>query len=188
MEELVRNGKFGVAARNLDQARWEKRNLALVRLYDYLVQPQIQRLRNSLSPTKVQDISGPAVGQSASVILDPFVLKHFQVTLERFLEFLHSHNVRPIYVIMAHSRLSPSNDMLIGYSREGAKIALAKGVPIIDAQALVDNYRGDVRELFIETGAHWTAKGADLLAHFINDAIRDEIIPGAGARRKKPPT
>jgi len=78
--------------------------------------------------------------------------------------------------------------MLIGYSREGAKLALSQGVPVIDAQVLVDNYRGDVRELFNEPGADWTAKGADLLAHFINDAIRDDIISGTGACRKRPPT
>ena len=54
------------------------------------------------------------------------------------------------------------------YSRNGAELARERGVPVLDSQNVVERYEGDKRELFIGSGVHWTALGAQRLAEFIN--------------------
>jgi hypothetical protein len=40
-------------------------------------------------------------------------------------------------------------------------------VLVVDAQEVVDGYAGNKRDLFIESGVHWTDLGAKLLAEYI---------------------
>jgi lysophospholipase L1-like esterase len=169
LRELVRQGRFGVPTTALDQGRWEKRNLAVVRVLDYFIQPFIHELMTPAAGARPAAI--PAVAAPGQDKPDPDMLRNFEVTLERFVRHLREQGVRPVYVVMAHSGVHPHIASLVAYSRAGAPVALANGATVIDAQEVVKQYPGDPADLFIETGVHWSAKGAQLLAESIRRGL-----------------
>lgn len=48
------------------------------------------------------------------------------------------------------------------------------GVPVIDSNDVVRDYKGNKADLFAPTGAHWSALGgAELLAKFIDERAHE---------------
>ena len=70
------------------------------------------------------------------------------------------------------------NRLLLRYSREGAEVAREMGVPVIDSNDVIRDYKGNKADLFAPTGAHWSALGAELLAKFIDEqALKAMVKP-----------
>ena len=52
------------------------------------------------------------------------------------------------------------------------------GVPVIDSNDVIRDYKGHKADLFAPTGAHWSALGAELLAKFIDEqALKAMVKP-----------
>ena len=52
------------------------------------------------------------------------------------------------------------------------------GVPVIDSNDVIRDYKGNKADLFAPTGAHWSALGAELLAKFIDEqALKAMVKP-----------
>ena len=51
------------------------------------------------------------------------------------------------------------------------------GAIVIDAREMINKYKGNKKELFIESGVHYTARGAELLSEFLlNKLINKQIL------------
>jgi len=163
IEELVQAERYGEFATNFDQNRWLKRNLALVRVYDYVVAPSI---RKSVSPN-VEQISGEQ--PRIDIHPDPAILRNYLIVLERFFSLIRTNGGEPIFVIQARVGGNPSEEKLTAYSRAGAALAKQSGVRVIDAQRVVESYKGNPKDLFEGSGIHFSKRGAELLAELISE-------------------
>lgn len=152
-EKLVNSGQYGFIAKNLDQSRWLKQNSVLVRYMDYAM----NNLNHNNEYTE----------KEKSIEPNPAVLDNFEHTLENFIEYIKSQGSTPIYVVMGGLKSNDVNKRILSYSRLGAYIAEKKGVKVIDSNNIIDNYNGDVKNLFSETGVHWSKEGSKLLANYI---------------------
>jgi hypothetical protein len=162
LKDAVAQGKRGLFATNLDQSRWLKRNSLIVRYYEYL-----NLFAPPPNPTPVPEY--PIV---------PEVQENFNRTLREFIELIRKNNAKPLYVIMGGLHEIGQNRLLLRYSLEGAAVARDLGVPVIDSNDVVRNYKGNRADLFSSTGAHWSALGAELLAKFIDEqALKAMVNP-----------
>ena len=159
MPDLVRRAKFGRFAINLDQNRWGKRNLAIVRLFDYRVKPWLARFRQ-------QQVGAETHGNP-----DPAVLHNYLHVLRQFISLIRKNGGTPIFVVQASSGVNPMGVHVTGYSRWGARVARQLDVAVIDAANTVTTYEGDPRQLFSESGVHYTAIGARRLAEFLYQTL-----------------
>ena len=176
IEKSLASGVHGAVATTLDQSRWIKRNLVSVRIYDYLVEPQLKKLRKAwgFSTTKAPDTSSTqnaASPQVARTDPDPLVLENYLLVLTDFLNLIRESGATPVFIIQATSKPDAKYRRLTGYSRAGASTAIRLGARVIDAQELVDAYQGNPAELFAPSGVHYSDSGAGALAGFIYNQL-----------------
>jgi len=157
MTTLVERGEYGVFSKNLDQSRWVKRNLALVRLMDYVITP-------ALTNENKQEVAVP-------IEPDPYILDNYLHTLEKFVELANNNGAKPIFLVQAHARGNRSTEYLTSYSRKGIRLASGVGAIVLDAQVMVDGYHGQPIDLFYSTGVHYSRLGAQMLGEFLYHQI-----------------
>lgn len=149
-----------VIATNLDQARWLKRNSVIVRYFDYELSAWIAKIWP-------HDIRGNSPGDKPRNEVDAVVMKYYLRVLREFIDLIKNNGGKPIYVIMGGIPDIGENERRLQYSRSGAQLAQLRGAIVIDAQEVVTRYSGNKRDLFSESGVHWSALGASQLAEFI---------------------
>ena len=158
MKTLVEKGEYGVFSKNLEQSRWIKRNLALVRLMDYVIAP---RLTND---QQVQQVDIPTEP-------DPYVMENYLHTLSDFLKLAKANGSMPIFLVQAHGHNNKLNEYLTSYSRNGIQTATQEGAIVLDAQVMVDGYHGPPMDLFYSSGVHYSRAGAEMLGEFLYQQI-----------------
>jgi len=165
-----------VFATNLDQDRWLMRNSVIIRYLKYaIMDPIMDRWRKR---------SGDLQNRDGDVVVDPFtalIMRHYLMVLGQFIDLIKQSGATPVYVIMGGLRAADGSlSRELQYSRNGAQLARDRNVLVVDAQQVVDGYAGDKRDLFAQTGVHWSDLGAGLLAEF----IQAKAFPNAGVAPK----
>lgn len=158
MKALVEKGEYGVFSKNLDQSRWVKRNLALVRLMDYVITPLLTNNQ------QVQQVDIPTTP-------DPYVMENYLHTLSDFLELAKANGATPIFLVQANGHNDQVAKYLTSYSRNGIQTATQEGAIVLDAQVMVDGYHGQPMDLFHYTGVHYSRLGAEMLGEFLYQQI-----------------
>jgi hypothetical protein len=172
LEQALKDGKTGLFTRELDQARWIKRNSVIIRYWEYVVTSWWHSPTVGGAETHI----APAQSQASSATIDPVVSENFNATLRDFIALIRAHGAKPIYVIMGGLPEIGVNGRLLQYSRQGAEVARQLNVIVLDSQEIIESYKGDRRALFAESGAHWSEIGAGLLASFIYErALKPEL-------------
>ena len=103
--------------------------------------------------------------------LDLVILKNYLHVLRQFIALIRDNGGTPVFVIQASSGASPKGLHLTRYSREGAGLARELGVTVVDAAKIVTTYEGDARDLFSDTGVHYSAEGARRLAEHLHEVL-----------------
>lgn len=165
LEDLLILDQYGQFAKNLDQNRWSKRNLALVRLIDYAIAPNIRRWRAD------QQVAELTLPKAITKGPDATILKNYLHVLQELIALVHGYDGKVVFVVQANNRQVTRNDYLVSYSRTGAQTALAIGATVVDAQRMVDSYSGSPEELFSESGVHYSELGSRLLAKYIYESV-----------------
>jgi lysophospholipase L1-like esterase len=163
LERALAEGRHGLFARNLDQSRWLKRNSTIVRFLDYA------GVVDWFSPNQHADIHGGPPKPLNDTGINPVVAENFDRTLREFIELIRKNGAKPIYVIVGGLPELGRNTQLLRYSRQGAETARQAGALVIDSNEVIAGYKGNRRDLFSDSGVHWSDLGAGLLAEFIDE-------------------
>ncbi len=163
LDKLLKEGKHGAFATNFDQCRWEKRNLAIVRIIDYFIQP----LFGSKPPSKGEDLTV----KDYPVDPDPVIMENYRLTLKDFFNFVKENGSIPIFVVEAYGLDTQKNRYLTSYSRGGIPVAQEMGVKVVNAQEMVNAYPGNKMDLFYESGVHYSVLGATKLGGYIYENV-----------------
>jgi hypothetical protein len=159
VEELVKRGRYGVFATNLDQNSWIKRNLFT---YKVLAKYALAPLSNLTAggETTAQVERWPSQP-------DPYILKNYLIVLDEFLGFLERHGAKAVFIIQINGDNSAKNNYLVSYSRAGAEVAKRHHAIVIDPRPVVEEYQGKPMDLFYHTGVHYSEFGARRFAEFV---------------------
>jgi lysophospholipase L1-like esterase len=154
-DQLLRDQQWGIVPFHLDQARFLKRESVLVRFFDYKFKKLFER-------KLTEDYRGPAAKPQPT---HPWVFANFEHTLRAYIDFLRANGVGRI-VFTRWGDSGDANWFMIE-SRQlrdrGVEIAREMGVEIFDFSTVAAAHP-QRKSLFIESGIHLTAAGADLFA------------------------
>lgn len=166
LKDLLAKGEHGAVATNLDQCSWAKRNLVLTRIIEYVVAPlleqQASKVRQEVGEEKVQENQDVLKSEP-----DEYILKNYLLVLEDFFDLVESNGGKPIFIIETHGRNNKANVYYTSFSRYGALLARERGIAVVDADEVVKQYPGEPMDLFISSGAHFTAPGAQLMSEYV---------------------
>ena len=172
LERALAEGRHGLFTHHLDQSWWLKRNSTIVRFIDYA------GVADWLSPNQPANIDG---GRPKAPLKDtginPVVAENFDRTLREFIELIRKNGAKPIYVIVGGLPELGGNTQLLRYSRQGAETARQAGALVIDFNEVIAGYKGNKRDLFSDSGVHWSDLGAGLLAEFIDEKALKLMAP-----------
>ncbi len=162
LSSRVRRGEYGAFATNLDQNRWFKRNVLLVRVFDYQVLPQLYRW--NLVPWRR---TGGVLLEHYDQPADPAVVHNYLEVLRRFVALVRAYGGVPAFFIQSHDGRYTSNAVRVAYSKAGAGLARELGATVIDGRQLLDEYPGPATDLFFRSGYHFSALGAERAAELL---------------------
>lgn len=176
LEQVVKEGRVGVFTRATLQSDDINRNSVLYKawmyyLYGPYVRPVIQKTHRYI-------LGGHPPG-SRPAGFGPEVAEHYAQTIKAFVALIRNSGARPVFVMQAANPEHASAMRRAQYSRHGARVAGDLGALIIDGQAFVPDDPAETTELFIETGYHLSAIGAERFARFMTDAIDWDTLAGA---------
>ena len=171
LEHFVANNDYGKFATNLDQNRWGKRNLFIVRVFDYLIKPLLEGVRPvaNASPAGAQ-IDVTTTDDRNNLPL-PVVEENYQKTLLSFLDLIQENKAQAIFVAQAYGKDTPINRRYTAYSKRALELARKHGAITLDAQDMVDAHDGASQDLFSSSGVHYSELGAAMLAEFIYQSV-----------------
>jgi hypothetical protein len=195
MESLVQEDRYGVFTRRLPQCRWLARNSIVYKLlHKLVVAPLAKHLRRGASKEWAQLLLTELGPENPSVPPDPYVLRNYLHVLRSLIDLCREHGATPVFVTQAYGWRTVGLEHFTSYSREGARLARQLGVPVVDAQRMVDAYSGDPMDLFRSSGIHYSAEGAAMLADrlmiefFLPELQRRSGGPGDGLTNPPAPS
>ena len=166
IHELIKQGKYGEITTGYDQSRWLKRNLAVVRLFDYVINPIFQKK----AAENRKDIGGKfgIITENGLVPkTDSLLLKNYLHVLKDFIQLIKDNGAEPIFVIQSHSKTMSHMDYFTSFSENGVSLAKEMGAKVIDSKDIAQTYTGKWADLFIESGCHFTKIGADEMGKLV---------------------
>ena len=158
IESWLEENVYGRFATNMDQNRWVKRNLVIVRIFEYRLLPWLLQFLPRPNAEIEFEIPDSA---------DPAVLENYLHVLEDFIELIIANGGRAIFVPQIHDQKSEWNRYLTSYSQHGIEIAKTMGATVIDSNKIIENYSGDPSDLFYNTGRHLSPLGAQMFSAYI---------------------
>jgi len=162
MEQLVKQGRFGVFTKHLSQASWIKRELFTFKIYEKYVAPKAQDALSAVmhSPPETYP-SGPI----------PYVLENYLHVLGEMIQLVKESGGQPVFVVEITGAPSEKTLYVTSYSRGGAKYAAEHGALVIDPSPILEGSPEDAKSLFVETGVHYSEPGARKFASFLFDRL-----------------
>ena len=173
LERALQEGRHGLFTRNLDQARWLKRNSTIMRYLEYTGLAD----RLLATPAAPSESDRAPLQPGADRAINPVVAENFDRTLREFIELIRNNGAKPVYVVVGGLADVGNNKQLLRYSRHGEAVARSLGVLVIDSNEVIAAYPGNKHDLFGDSGVHWSDLGAGLLADFIANKILPLIAP-----------
>jgi hypothetical protein len=168
LEAEARAGRFGAYTRDLPQCSWLVRNSVVAALAQSQVARPARRLLHLVRPDPWSELlQTPIDAAHPPRAPDPWILENYRHVLGELIDSLRAEGARVAYIIEARGAETVGLRLLSDYSRAGAVTAVEHGALVVDAQEVVAAYAGDPMDLFRESGVHWSALGARLLARKI---------------------
>jgi lysophospholipase L1-like esterase len=166
LDDLLRQHRWGVVSKELDQGRWLKRNSALVKFYDYFMAP----LRQTTATNPYLAEEPPPWALKAE--LHPWVTENLEHTFREYVAFLKAHQTEVIVVRYGDVMASSWNTrMLRGWRDRLVEIGRAEGAMIVDMVPVVERHPRPKDLFVVGSGVHVTAEGAELVAEELSKAI-----------------
>ncbi len=154
-DRLLREEKWGVFSRNLDQGRFLKRNSALVRFVEYRVLPFLQ----SRSQDAFRQQERPSWFH-----LHPWVVKNFDHTLRDYIAFLKANGCKVVVIRYGDNGDTGWYSKVLRFFRDQATdIGRDEGAVICDLASLAERHPNR-KDLYVESGFHVTREGAQVVA------------------------
>lgn len=166
IHELVKQGKYGEIATNLDQSRWIKRNLAIVRLLEYVVNPIFQKMAEK-NRKEIGDPGAAKPAANETPKQDSLMMENYLHVLRDFIQLVKDNGARPIFIVQSHSNAKPHMAFFTSFSETGAAVAREMGATVLDSKDIAKTYTGNWDDIFIESGVHFTKLGAEEMGKFV---------------------
>ncbi len=173
LDRLLKEKKWGEPAKKLDQARFWKRNSALVRVWDYYIKRMFEQ--QATAAYRVEDIVERPVNHPSQ---HPYVMENLDHSLRAYIAFIREQGATPVVLRFGDNG---DNDW---YKRFGIRewreravqIAREEGVAVCDAASVIEAHPKR-KECFISSGVHVTSLGADVMAEELKKSLLS--LPGS---------
>ena len=167
-QRLLQERRFGVAATNLDQCRWLKRNSVTMRFLDYAIKSKVKSALPESRELVGTSHSADQRDERVAGWKESWVWQNYAIVLRQMIDLVHQHGGQVLFVAEAGAKTFQDRGFL-RFSAEGLQVAKDRGAATCDPRPAFA--RSQSGNLFYETGVHVSAEGAQLLSSEIFRAI-----------------
>lgn len=172
-ERLLREGRFGLAATNLDQCRWFKRNSVSIRFLDYIIKSRVK----AALPEDRAALGSTNRDERVAGWKESWAWQNYAIVLRQMVDLVRENGGTTLFVAEVGAKAYQDRGFL-RFSAEGLQIAQGLGAATCDPRPAFDS--SDAGNLFYVTGVHVSPEGAQLLSSEVFKAI-DKLGPGRAA-------
>ena len=106
----------------------------------------------------------------------PITFDNYIGVLKKLINLAKKHDTQIIFLAQSQGLDTKKTIFVTSFSQKAKEKMNELGAIVIDSQEIFDEYNGDKKELFSESGVHYSVKGADLLGKFLLTKLREKQI------------
>jgi lysophospholipase L1-like esterase len=175
LDELRKENRFGVIAKNYDQCHWLTRNSALVRYCkERFVDPLTSRPAAAGHAPKGSEPTATQTGGPDQPFESSWEWVNYKHLLSEMIDLIRQNGGTPLFVVQVGNTKSAKIKPNLRFTAEGAAVVKEMGVTVCDPRPVFARHEAE-EKLFKDTDIHLSATGADLLADEVFQALRDQV-------------
>ena len=93
----------------------------------------------------------------------PIIFDNYIEVLKKLIILAKKHDTQIIFLVQSQGTDTKKNIFHTSFSKEAKETMNELGAIVIDSREIFNEYSGDKKELFAESGVHYSVKGTDLL-------------------------
>lgn len=102
-----------------------------------------------------------------------FVYDNYIGVLKKFVNLAKKYDAKIIFLVQSQATDTRNNILFTSISQKAKKKASELGAIVIDTREIIKKYKGDKKDLFHDTGVHYTAKGSNLVAKLLLEKLKE---------------
>lgn len=176
VDKSIKNKEYGLTTKY--DYWYVKHNSILKKLIHYKLLFPLRNLIRSLAEDRnnlTKDPNNLTKDTNNLLIKEnfPIVFENYLGVLRKFINLAEKHDAKVIFLVQSQGTDSKNNILLTSLSQKAKKKATELGAIVIDTREIVDEYKGDKKELFIESGVHYSVKGSNLVAKLLLSKLKE---------------
>ena len=172
VNKSITNKEYGLTTKAYNWW-WIRHNSLFEKAIFYkLLSPLIRATRTIIKDYVYDDVPwADNDNKEFSIVFDNYI-----GVLKKLINLAKKHDTQIIFLAQSQGIDTKKNIFFTSFSQKAKEKMNKLGAIVIDSQEIVYEYNGDKKELFSETGVHYSVKGADLLGKFLLTKLKDQQI------------
>ena len=179
IDKLIKNEEYGLITKY--NYWYLKHNLVLKKLIHFKLLIPLKRkfFSRNLTDTEKLNLDNKN-NDDLNIDADKFYNKNFQLVfdnylgvLKKFVNLAKKHDAKIIFLVQSQGTDTKHNILFTSISQKAKKKASELGAIVIDTREIIEKYKGDKKDLFHDTGVHYSIKGSNLVAKLMLDKLKE---------------
>ena len=176
VDKSIKNKKYGLTTKAYNWW-WIKHNSIFEKIIHYkLLTPLIKRIKSlteNLNDQKIQNEKWYDLDRKNNF---PIVFDNYVGVLKKLINLAEKHDTKVIFLVQSHGTDTKKNIFFTSFSQKAKEIANELGAIVIDTNEIKYEYKDDKKELYSETGVHYSIKGSNLVGKLLLTKLKEKEI------------
>ena len=180
IDKIIKNKEYGLINK---YNYWHiKHNLVLKKLIHYkLLTPLKKKILFRSLPDSTKHLNKVtnnvnSVNKDSDKLDESFslMLDNYLGVLKKFFNLAKKYDAKIIFLVQSQGTDTKHNILFTSISEKAKKKASELGAIVIDTREIIEKYDGDNRDLFYNTGVHFSVIGSNLVAKLLLDKLKEK--------------
>ena len=166
-----KNKEYGLTTKAINYWWIRHNSLSEKFVHFYLLYPLQKMIRNITTHDKDENLQYDLDNNEFSIIFDNYI-----GVLKKLIDLAKKTDTQIIFLAQSQGLDTKKTIYLTSFSQKAKEKMNELGAIVIDSNEILKEYNGDKKELFADSGVHYSYKGSELLSKFLLNKLRDKQI------------
>ena len=171
VDKSIKNKEYGLTTKAINYWWIRHNSLSEKFVHFYLLYPLQKMIRNITTHDNDENLQYDLDNNEFSIIFDNYI-----GVLKKLIDLAKKTDTQIIFLAQSQGLDTKKTIYLTSFSQKAKEKMNELGAIVIDSNEILKEYNGDKKELFADSGVHYSYKGSELLSKFLLNKLRDKQI------------